>query len=112
MSEEREPVDPTAAPENHWTRWVDPTAEDYVPPQRCFPVSCPPFEDVTLEIAGSAPIGHEPVDGFTADQHVGPVSRCPLCQDFTRTQELLRGFRLEHTALLVTGVAEPPRPLG
>jgi hypothetical protein len=59
----------------------EPEPDGYVPALSCVQgVPCPPFEEVRLDVAGSAPFGHLVVDGYAADQHVRPISRCPVCQ--------------------------------
>jgi hypothetical protein len=59
---------------------VDPD-EDPNPGGNCQAgIPCPPFEEVRLTISATAPFGHLLVDGYTEDQHVRPVSTCPVCQ--------------------------------
>jgi hypothetical protein len=53
----------------------------------CTAVPCPPFEEVRLDITATAPFGHLLVDGYTEDQHIRPVSTCPVCQTLVKVSE-------------------------
>lgn len=46
-------------------------------------VPCPPFEDVTLDVTATAPIGHFLVEGRTAEEHA-LEGDCAVCQSATQ----------------------------
>jgi len=49
--------------------------------QTCVPVPCPPFEETTVEVTGSAPVGHRLVEGFHAGDHTETPdpNQCAVC---------------------------------